>query len=150
MDIPRILLVDDEPCILKALQRSLRREQMEVTATTSPEEALCFLKAESFALIISDYRMPTMDGVHLLKEAQKISPETVRVILTGYTDARVLDEATEEGKVYRFLTKPWNEGELRDVIRGAVCRFEEEAGPGLLSFSFRPEKNSEPGPVLSR
>ena len=124
MSRPNILLVDDEASILKAIQRLLRKEPFEVTATVSPEEALRLLSEEPYAVVVSDQRMPTMKGTRLLEKARKISPDTVRIILTGYVDIQAAVEAINRGAVYRFVTKPWNDEELRLTVQQAASRFE--------------------------
>ena len=119
----KILLVDDEGAILNSLKRLLRKEQVEVFATTSPEEALGLLKKHQFSLIISDHRMPVMLGTQLLKIARKISPDTIRIMLTGYADSESAVEAINQGAVTRFLAKPWNDIELRVAVRQALAQY---------------------------
>ena len=124
MSVSKILVVDDEPGVLNALRRQLRKEPFEITATSSPEEALQLLSKERYAAVVSDERMPTMKGTHLLEKAREVSPDTVRIILTGYVDIQAAIEAINRGAVYRFITKPWNDEELRFAIRQAIAQFE--------------------------
>lgn len=124
MSLPKVLLVDDEKNILSAFQRVLRKQGFELTVSSSPYEALEILSRDSYAVVVSDQRMPDMEGSRLLEEARKISPDTVRIILTGYADIKAAVKAINEGAVYRFLTKPWDDEDLRREIRQAVSQFE--------------------------
>jgi response regulator RpfG family c-di-GMP phosphodiesterase len=102
----KILIVDDEPSILHGYRRSLYK-RLEPDTATSGEEALAMIKKSGpYAVVISDMRMPGMDGVRLLSEVSKIAPDTVRVILTGYADFQAAMEAVNFGRIFRFLTKP--------------------------------------------
>jgi sigma-B regulation protein RsbU (phosphoserine phosphatase) len=118
----RVLLVDDEPKVLSALRRLLRREAFEVVATGSPEEALRLLREGAYAVVLADQRMPGMEGTRLLERAREVSPDTVRVMLTGHVDMRAAVEAINRGAVYRFVTKPWNDEELRQIVRQGVSQ----------------------------
>src|SRR4030042_6899699 len=111
-----ILLVDDEENILSALQRLLRRENYNVITNASPEKALEILKHEPVSLVISDQRMPEMDGTEFLEKAREIQPVAIRIILTGYADINAAMAAINQGKVYRFITKPWNDLDLKTTI----------------------------------
>jgi response regulator RpfG family c-di-GMP phosphodiesterase len=103
---PRILLVDDEALVLAALQRQLRA-RFEVTVATEPGEAMRLVASKGpYAVVVSDLRMPGMDGVTLLSGIRKLSPDTVRVLLTGYADVEAAMAAVNEGNIFRFLTKP--------------------------------------------
>lgn len=116
-----VLLVDDEPNILLALQRLLRREPFKVLTASSGDEALKLLSQQTnVALIISDQRMPQMNGAELLRRSREYAPEAVRVLLTGYTDLGDAVNAINEGGITRYLNKPWNDNELQQVVRGAV------------------------------
>ena len=121
---PKVLLVDDESSVLSALQRLLRKEPVEVSTCTSPEEALGMIPAGGFAVILSDQRMPRMDGPHFLEKVREISPDTVRILLTGHADVQAATEAINRGAVYRFLTKPWDDAQLCQVMREAVAQFQ--------------------------
>ncbi|TSA05996.1 MAG: response regulator [Deltaproteobacteria bacterium] len=115
-----ILLVDDEENILSSLQRLLRRENYNVITNASPEKALEILKHEPVSLIISDQRMPEMDGTEFLEKAGEIQPEAIRIILTGYADISAAMAAINQGQVYRFVTKPWNDLDLKATIGQAI------------------------------
>lgn len=115
-----ILMVDDEENILSSLQRLLRRENYNVITNASPEKALEILKHEPVSLIISDQRMPEMDGTEFLEKAREIQPEAIRIILTGYADISAAMAAINQGQVYRFITKPWNDLDLKATIKQAI------------------------------
>lgn len=114
-----LLLVDDEPNILAALQRLLRRDGYRILASDDPLKALDLLAIESVDVILSDQRMPGMSGVEFLRRAKETHPETMRIVLSGYTDLQFITDAINEGAIYKFLTKPWDDEQLREHIREA-------------------------------
>lgn len=102
----KILFVDDESNVLAAYQRQLRN-QFDVVTMQSGEAGLqAIMNSEPFAVVVSDFRMPNMDGIQFLSSVKEISPDTVRMILTGYADIQTAIEAVNEGNIFRFLTKP--------------------------------------------
>lgn len=114
----RILIVDDEPANLRLLER-LFASEYEVKTAASGADALDLLRLYDAALIISDQRMPGMTGIEFLKKAAEMRPQTVRIILTGYTDVSDLVEAINSGVIYRYITKPWvNTDLMQSVTRG--------------------------------
>lgn len=118
--LPRILCVDDEPAVLAGLRRQLFRDAT-VCAATSGEEALALLEADpGYSVLISDMRMPGMDGATLLAEARARRPETVRVLLTGQADLDAAIAAVNEGNLFRFLLKPCPSPVLRRALADAV------------------------------
>jgi len=119
-----ILLVDDEANILGSLRRLLRRENYELLTATSAEEGLKILEQREVNLIISDQRMPGMQGVEFLKKAMELCPDTIRIILSGYTDVDTVTAAINEGRVYQFILKPWNDEELKITIKRALEQYE--------------------------
>jgi len=119
----KILIVDDEPANLRALER-LFRQQYEVVTANSGTEALELLSQHDVALLITDQRMPGMTGIELLKKTMSLRPQMVRIILTGYTDVEALVEAINCGEVYRYITKPWSNEDLRVTIKRALEHFE--------------------------
>ena len=119
----KIIVVDDEPANLRLLER-LFRHDYEVITAESGEEALRLLGEHDAALIITDQRMPIMTGVELLKRTADIRPHMVRIILTGYTDVETLVEAINSGLVYKYVTKPWNNEELRLTVSRALEHFD--------------------------
>lgn len=118
-----LLCVDDEPSILSALRRLLRKEDYRILTAGSGEEGLAVLAREDVQVVVSDYRMPGMVGTVFLREVRQRHPDTVRVVLSGYADAHVIVEAINEGEVYRFMPKPWDEHELRAMIRQCFERY---------------------------
>ncbi|MEB3245045.1 MAG: HD domain-containing phosphohydrolase [Vampirovibrionales bacterium] len=120
---PKILLVDDEPHILQALQRLIRPLLYDVTITQSPAHACQLATEQEFAVVISDYKMPDMTGTEVLRSIKACSPDTVRMLLTGYADATAAQEAINDGAVYRFLNKPWQNDDLAVVIKQAVAQY---------------------------
>ncbi len=112
-----ILCVDDEPHLAAALRRLLRGAGHAVHVAGSGEEALALLEAESIDLVISDMRMPGMDGAQLLARVRDRWPSVARVLLTGYADLQSTIAAINAAHVYRYLTKPWNDQELLTVVQ---------------------------------
>ncbi|HAS18084.1 MAG TPA: two-component system response regulator, partial [Nitrospiraceae bacterium] len=119
-----ILLVDDEENILNALNRVLRREGFRIFTATSGNQALLTMDKEKITLILSDCRMPGMDGIELLAEVRKRTPDTIRMMLTGYADMETSMAAINRGEVYRFITKPWNDDELKLIIKDGIHQYE--------------------------
>ena len=113
-----ILAVDDEPANLRMLERLFRREHRVLTAN-SGEEALELLRKEHVSLIITDQRMPGMSGTEMLRESMQSSPDSIKIILTGYTDAAALTEAINTTRVYKFVSKPWDPAALRQTVQDA-------------------------------
>lgn len=121
----RILCVDDERNVLRALERLFLDEDYEIVTCASGEEGLQELESgEEFQIVISDYRMPGMNGVEFLKQVYTRWPETVRIVLSGYADAGAIVDAINHGHIYKFIPKPWNDDELRVTIVNSVERFE--------------------------
>lgn len=116
----KLILVDDEPHILSALSRMLRKENYEIITTENPDEVLQYVQQEKIAVVVSDQRMPSMSGADLLSEVRRLSPETIRIILTGYSDMEAAVKAINEGAVYQFLSKPWQEDHFKCTLRQAV------------------------------
>lgn len=116
----KIMLVDDDEFVLNSLIRSLRREGYDLISFTDPAKALAYLEGESVDVIISDHRMPTVTGLDFLIQVRKRWPQIIRILLTGYADMDVAIRAVNEGKLFRFLTKPWNDEELKQILSHAV------------------------------
>jgi diguanylate cyclase (GGDEF)-like protein/PAS domain S-box-containing protein len=114
-----LLLVDDEPNILASLKRLLRRDGHVILTANSGPEGLDVLSRHKVDVIISDQRMPGMTGVEFLRAAKVNYPDTVRIVLSGYTELQSVTDAINEGAVYRFLTKPWEDEQLREHIQKA-------------------------------
>ncbi len=114
----RILFVDDEERILRSLALQFRREY-EVLTESDPLRALQRLKSESVHVLVSDQRMPGMTGAELLAAAQQIAPQTLRILLTGYSDLDAAVAALNNGGIFRYLTKPWDAQEMAFTLRQA-------------------------------
>ncbi|MDD5434000.1 MAG: response regulator [Nitrospira sp.] len=121
-----LLFVDDETSILSSLYRVFRKEGYEILKSDNPADALKILKDKKVHLILSDYRMPEMDGVAFMHEAMKIQPDAIRIILSGYAESSVIISAINNGGIFKFLTKPWDDDLLKVEVRHALERYELE------------------------
>jgi two-component system NtrC family sensor kinase len=120
----RILCVDDERNVLKALQRVFLDDDYELLTASTGDEGLRILKeTKPVQIVIADYRMPGMNGVEFLREVCQRWPETVRIVLSGYADTASIVEAINEGQIYKFIPKPWNDEDLRVTISNALERY---------------------------
>ena len=115
----RVLFVDDEERILTAL-KTIFRSKYHVLTAANGMEALDFISSFKIPVIVSDQRMPGMLGVELLRRAREISPDSVRILLTGYSDLASIVGSINDGEVYRFISKPWDNQELQNVLAEAV------------------------------
>jgi response regulator RpfG family c-di-GMP phosphodiesterase len=131
----KILIVDDEAANLRLLERLLSPEYSVITAE-SGNVALDILARESVALIVSDQRMPGMTGIEFLKRAAVVAPQSVRIILTGYTDAEALVEAVNSGVVYKYVTKPWINSDLKVTIRRGLQHHETQKAQRILQENY--------------
>lgn len=116
----KVAIIDDEENILKALRRALSREKWEIQVFNSPNEAFEALKLESVDLILTDYKMPYMSGVELLKKIAPYQPDAIKIILSGQADLEGLMEAINTVGIYRFILKPWNDDELKFTLHQAL------------------------------
>lgn len=120
----QVLFVDDEESILDGMQRLFFKEPFGIITTTSPAEAREILAKEKIKVVVSDQRMPEIQGVVFLKEVKEHYPETIRILFTGYTDFASAEDAINLGEVYRFVSKPWKTVELLATIRQAIEHFD--------------------------
>src|ERR1041384_2129893 len=127
-----VLVIDDDPPILSALARLLRREPYDVVTTVHPDEALERVRTQDVSLVIADQRMPEMRGTELLKAVRKISPKTACVILTGHADLSDVAGAMNEGAVHRLIKKPWDDQVFKEEIRRLLQGGIPERLPGAL------------------
>ncbi|MDQ1314369.1 MAG: hypothetical protein QG662_478 [Pseudomonadota bacterium] len=116
---PTLLFVDDEERILRSL-RMLFAANYRVLVTTNGREALEILRREKVHALISDQRMPVMAGVDLLRQAREIAPNTMRLLLTGYSDIEAIIGSINDGEVFRYISKPWNADEIRGIVGEAA------------------------------
>lgn len=114
---PTVLCVDDEAPILHSLRRLFLDEPWDALFAQSGEEGLRLVAAHDVDLVLADFRMPGMDGVEFLKRVKAVRPECMRVVLSGYADITLIVAALNEGQIYKFLSKPWNDDELRHHVR---------------------------------
>ena len=126
-----LLLVDDEPMILGALERLFHREGYRVLTANSAREALELLALNRVQVIISDQRMPEMTGIELLSRVKDLYPDTIRIVLSGYSDIETITDAINRGAIWKYFTKPWNGEKLRDE----VCRAFRLAGTSDIHLS---------------
>jgi|ERR1051325_12110476 DNA-binding NtrC family response regulator len=129
----KIMIVDDEPANLRTLLR-LFREDYQVLAAESGADALALLKQHDLALLISDQRMPEMSGIELMKQTVSLRPHMVKILLTGYTDVEALIESINCGLVYRYITKPWHNDDLRLTVSRALEHYEVTKAKHLLEM----------------
>lgn len=115
----KLLFVDDEERIVNLL-RMIFRSEYEVFTATSGQDALEIIAAQAIDVIVSDQRMPQMLGIELLDEVRKRSPGTMRILLTGYSDLAAIVGSVNEGEVFRFISKPWDQDEIKATIAQAV------------------------------
>lgn len=131
-----ILLIDDERAIRVALRKCLEREGFRVDDSGDPLEGVKLAEKNQYGLVICDYQMPGMLGVDVLRRIKLVCPDTIRIILTAHADMDVAIRAINDGAVYRFLVKPWDNRELVETVRRA---FEEvNTGPDVDT----PEKDT--------
>jgi response regulator RpfG family c-di-GMP phosphodiesterase len=117
---PRILLVDDEESILNSLRRLLRGQPYDVLLATSGAQALEMLAQQPVDLVMSDARMPNMDGASLLAQVRQLYPAAIRIMLTGYADPTAIIKAINDGQIHRYISKPWNDEELLLILRQSL------------------------------
>lgn len=117
----RVFFIDDEVNILNSIKRAFRNEDFDSFYFTSAKEALIEIERVKPEVIVSDILMPEMNGFEMLQKAKICSPESVRVMLTGYADVTTILHAMNSGEVYRFITKPWKlEGDAIDIIKESI------------------------------
>jgi response regulator RpfG family c-di-GMP phosphodiesterase len=122
MSQPRILFVDDEQNILSSLRRLFRGQGYQVFTAESGSAGLEILEREEVDLVISDMRMPHMDGARFLEQVRSRWPDTIRLLLTGYSDIQSILDAINRGEIYRYITKPWDDNDILLVVRHALER----------------------------
>ncbi|MDP2810366.1 MAG: response regulator [Rhodocyclaceae bacterium] len=119
-----LLLVDDEESILSSLNRLLRPDGYRILRAGGGRQALELLAANPVGVIISDQRMPEMTGTELFSRVKELYPDTVRIVLSGYTELNSITDAINRGAIYKFLTKPWDDDLLRANVDEAFRRYE--------------------------
>ena len=132
-----VLIVDDESRIVRTLARLLK-PQYNTFLASSGGEALDILRSNRIHIILSDQRMPEMTGVELLSKVKELSKNTTRILLTGYSDLTAVMKSVNEGEIFRYITKPWNNRELLAVV-------DQAATISHMLFQFKTVKEEEPG-----
>ncbi len=137
----RFLLVDDELHVLHALQRTLRQhvddKDLRVELFTEPDKALERSAEVAFDIIISDYRMPGMNGIEFLKMLKAIQPDAVRLMLSASSEFDTIVSAVNEAEVFRYLPKPWQVDDINDAIRAALVRHDQVVEDRRLADEMR-------------
>ena len=137
-----ILFVDDEEHILYSLRRLFRREGYEILIARSGIEGLEMLKEHEVSLIVSDQRMPGMIGTEFLAKSREIRPESTRIMLTGHSDLEAATQAINEGGISRYISKPWDDDNLKITVRDIFERIDLETENLKLAKELQ-EKNKE-------
>lgn len=119
----KIQLLDDEPHVLGALQRILRPQHWELHLFSDVQQALDALTEHQYAVIVSDYKMPVLDGITYLQFAKQRQPDALRLMLSAHGDRQAMMKAINCAEVYRFLSKPWDDYEIEAALRAAVDLF---------------------------
>lgn len=119
-----ILFVDDEEHVLSAMKRLFRKENYRLFTANGADQAFLILEKERIQLIISDHRMPRMNGAEMLIKVKALYPDTIRIMLTGHADVQAIMGAVNEGAVYKFITKPWNDDDLRLTVSLALEQYD--------------------------
>ncbi len=123
---PVIVCVDDDEAMLSTVARCLRREaSLEIRTTQSASEALAWVAQDEIAVLVSDYEMPEMTGAQLAGHARRVRPETVRILLTGMRTLETAVDGINQGEIFRFLNKPFENEVLRAAVLAAVERNRE-------------------------
>ena len=120
----KILLVDNEINVLSALKRVLFEEPYELYSATGGEQALELMRTHVFKVVLSDERMAGMHGSEFLSLVRERYPDTVRILLTGHATLEAAVKAGNQGEIYRFFTKPWDDAEIKFAIRSAIEKYD--------------------------
>jgi diguanylate cyclase (GGDEF)-like protein/PAS domain S-box-containing protein len=144
-NVQTLLVVDDDVNVLAALHRLFKRDNYRVLTAASPAEGFELLAEHSVQVILCDQRMPVMSGTEFLSKVKEMYPDTIRIILSGYTEVGTVLESINRGAIYRFYTKPWDDNELRDNVRLAFRHYWLQHGP----YDDRKTPRMGPGPEPS-
>lgn len=123
-ELRTLLLVDDEIYIMNSLKRLLRKDGYQILSAENGKAALEILSTNQVGVIISDQRMPEMTGVEFLRRVKELYPDTIRIVLSGYADIKSITDAINEGAIYKFLSKPWEDEQIREQVREAFHNYE--------------------------
>ncbi|MBA2540923.1 MAG: response regulator [Deltaproteobacteria bacterium] len=123
--LPLVICVDDDEAMLGTVVRCLKREKIEIRSTLSASQALSWISSEDVAVLVSDYDMPEMTGAQLAGHARRVRPETVRILLTGQRSLETAIDGINQGEIFRFLNKPFDNEQLRSAVNAGVTRNRE-------------------------
>jgi YesN/AraC family two-component response regulator len=118
-----VLFVDDEPFILNAMQRLFHEDRIKVVLASSGQEALELLRKRTIQVLVTDNLMPGMTGVDLVRSTKECAPDTIRIILSGYSDMEAVLQALNDGEVFRFVLKPWVDLDLKATVHLALAQY---------------------------
>ena len=130
-----LLVVDDESDIVESLRETFSRH-FEIYHSTSAKDALEQFKEHAPRLIISDQRMPEMTGIELLSRIKEINPDTIRILLTGYSDINVVVQALNDELLWKYVAKPWDHEELKALVLKAARQCVKEDGVSAEDYGF--------------
>lgn len=119
MQKPKIAFIDDEPRILRSLKMHFRQSH-DVFTTTDATELMKYVSEHDVQVVISDQRMPDKQGTEVLRDIKEASPNTIRILLTGYADLNAVIDSVNDGEIYRYITKPWQNDELKKIVNKAT------------------------------
>lgn len=128
----RVMFVDDEQNVLSAVKRMLFEEEYESRFSLSGEDALTKLKSDPVEVIVSDMRMPGMNGVEFLKRSRETCPDAVRIVLSGQSDVNEIMESINQGGIWRYISKPWDDRDFKITIRNAIDLYKKDRERVLL------------------
>lgn len=131
-----LLVVDDESEIVESLREVFSRH-FEIYHSTSASEALELFKKHAPKIILSDQRMPEMSGIELMRAIKEINPSTRRILITGYSDINIVVDALNEGLLWKYVAKPWNHEELRQLVLTGARQYLREEGLDEEEYGFR-------------
>ncbi|MGE0200154.1 MAG: response regulator [Candidatus Melainabacteria bacterium] len=132
-----ILILDDEPNILRSIQRSLRKEKMTILTATTAAEALQLMEDNEVQVVISDYMMPQINGIEFLEVVKHQYPLTVRVMFSGYADSQAYLDAINRCEIFRFLMKPVQISDLKKTLEQSFTQYEK----GKTFYQKDPDSN---------
>lgn len=133
----KILLVDDELNILKSLKRLISAQGYDVSTTVDPQQAIAWVTEQNFGVVISDFRMAAMTGTELLTKVRAQSPNSLRILLTGYADVGAAIEAVNHSQIYKYLTKPWSDENIKQVLLEAFRQYNLQQENQMLQIEVQ-------------
>ncbi len=146
VEMRTILFVDDDEIVLRSLERSFFDEPYNRLFANSGKQALEILQREEVHVVVTDMRMPEMDGLELLKVVRTMYPNIVGIVLSGYAEVTALQEAIDQGEIFMFIPKPWNlETDLKVVIQQAIDHYKLQSEQGRSGSKKLKQCKAEPG-----